>query len=190
MKCAGYKNYQNGRAPRDPSEAQLGAMEPLKILVFSGDNDAVCGTQGTLTWIFSLGLNVTDYWKGWRFNDPLYGERLGGYYTKMDGIHFATVHGAGHEVPAYKPAVRVHLFHPPTHPRTHSNVIGRTPFLLDVRLLCLQSHPSTKRILLSFFLSFFLLPISSALYLLSLLVVVACWINWSTFKLSNSLQTS
>ena len=22
----------------------------------------------------------------------------------MDGIHFATVHGAGHEVPRYKPA--------------------------------------------------------------------------------------
>jgi len=58
-------------------------MKPPKILVFSGDNDAVCGTQGTLTWIFSLGLNVTDYWKAWRFNDPLYGERLGGYYTKV-----------------------------------------------------------------------------------------------------------
>ena len=28
----------------------------------------------------------------------------------MDGIHFATVHGAGHEVPAYKPAAALQLF--------------------------------------------------------------------------------
>ena len=63
-----------------------------------------------LTWIFSLGLNVTDYWQPWSFHDPLYGSRLGGYYTQMDGIHFATVHGAGHEVPAYKPAAALQLF--------------------------------------------------------------------------------
>ena len=98
------------RSVRDPADAELGAVEPLKLLVFSGDNDAVCGTQGTLTWIFSLGLNVTDYWQPWNFHDPLYGSRLGGYYTKMDGIHFATVHGAGHEVPSYKPAAALQLF--------------------------------------------------------------------------------
>ena len=37
---------------------------------------------GPLTWIFSLGLNVTDYWQPWSLRDPLYGSRLGGYYTR------------------------------------------------------------------------------------------------------------
>ena len=56
-----------------------------------------------------LGLNLTSYWEPWWFTDPLYGDRLGGYYTKWDGLHFATVRGAGHEVPAYRPAAAYKL---------------------------------------------------------------------------------
>jgi len=85
-------------------------LEPLKILVFSGDDDAVCGTHGTVSWLFKLGLNVTSYWKPWRYQDPRYGPRLGGLYTMLDGLHFATVHGAGHEVPTFKPAPAFQLF--------------------------------------------------------------------------------
>mmetsp|Transcript_5931 Transcript_5931/g.10030 ORF Transcript_5931/g.10030 Transcript_5931/m.10030 type:complete len:758 (+) Transcript_5931:1443-3716(+) len=81
----------------------------LKLLVFSGDDDAVCGVHGTQSWILNLGLNVTNYWREWLFDDPLYGSQLGGYYTSLSGLHFATVRGAGHEVPAYKPAAAYEL---------------------------------------------------------------------------------
>jgi hypothetical protein len=63
-----------------------------------------------MSWLFSLGLNVTSFWEPWFFKDALYGNRLGGYYSKLEGIHFATVHGAGHEVPAFKPEAARTLF--------------------------------------------------------------------------------
>ena len=53
-------------------------MEPLKLLIFSGDNDAICGVHGTQRWIGTLGLERTSYWQPWKFTDPLYGEQLGG----------------------------------------------------------------------------------------------------------------
>ena len=84
-------------------------MRPLKVLVFSGDNDAICGVHGTQLWIGRLGLNLTEFWRPWHFVDPLYGEQLGGYYSRWDGLHFATVRGAGHEVPAYRPAAAYRL---------------------------------------------------------------------------------
>ena len=51
-----------------------------------------------MSWIFALGLEVDSYWQPWSYLDAVYGPRLGGYYSKLDGLHFATVHGAGHEV--------------------------------------------------------------------------------------------
>lgn len=84
-------------------------MQPLKLLIFSGDNDAICGVHGTQRWLPKLGLNCTAYWEPWFFDDPLYGEQLGGYYVKYEGLHFATVRGAGHEVPAYRPAAAYEL---------------------------------------------------------------------------------
>jgi len=56
-----------------------------------------------MSWLFSLGLNLTSYWRPWRFADPIYGDRLGGYYSQFAGLHFATVHGAGHEVDFRRP---------------------------------------------------------------------------------------
>lgn len=41
-------------------------MEPLKVLIFSGDNDAVCGVLGTQRWVSELGLNRTEFWRPWR----------------------------------------------------------------------------------------------------------------------------
>lgn len=80
----------------------------LKMLVFSGDDDGVCPTEGTQQWIFGL-LDVKPmsdfYWLTWHVND-----QTAGYATKFNTTYennsfmFITVHGAGHEVPAYKPA--------------------------------------------------------------------------------------
>jgi carboxypeptidase C (cathepsin A) len=82
----------------------------LKILVYSGDDDTVCATIGTQEWIYRLGYNQTSSWDSWSYTDSVYGEQLGGYLVQWDGISFATVHGAGHEVPTYKPAAALQLF--------------------------------------------------------------------------------
>ena len=62
---------------RDYNYAAL-SMQPLKLLVFSGDDDAICGTHGTMSWIFALGLKVASYWQPWFFDDAIYGNRLAG----------------------------------------------------------------------------------------------------------------
>lgn len=72
----------------------------LDILVFSGDDDDVCATIGTQNWIWNLGYDAGTNWQAYEVDG-----QVGGYITKWKGtkLGFATVHGAGHEVPAYKP---------------------------------------------------------------------------------------
>jgi carboxypeptidase C (cathepsin A) len=80
----------------------------LDILVYSGDNDDVCGTIGAQDWIWSLGYKVAGkMWQPYTVNG-----QVGGYATKWEntGFGFATVHGAGHEVPTYKPDIALWLF--------------------------------------------------------------------------------
>lgn len=82
----------------------------LKILVYSGDDDSVCGTVGAQEWIWSFlpRERVSGRaWKTW-----LVSNQTAGYITKWKdtGFAFATVHGAGHEVPTYKPEVALDLF--------------------------------------------------------------------------------
>jgi len=81
----------------------------IKILVYSGDDDSVCGTIGTQEWIWGMGYTVspTSYWRPY-----VVSEQTAGYLTKWQGtgLAFLTVHGAGHEVPTYKPEVALDLF--------------------------------------------------------------------------------
>jgi serine carboxypeptidase-like clade 2 len=70
----------------------------LKILVYSGDVDAIVPVTGTRAWIKSLSLNVQETWKPW-FVD----KQVGGYVTIYDGLTFTTVRGAGHMVPSTQP---------------------------------------------------------------------------------------
>ena len=84
----------------------------LRILVYSGDDDSVCGTVGTQKWIWDLGYPVKSLWKVWEVN-----QQVAGYITHFITPHstksrliFATVHFAGHEVPTYKPQEAFELF--------------------------------------------------------------------------------
>jgi len=86
----------------------------LRILVYSGDDDSVCGTIGTQKWIWDLGYPVkqTEMWKVWKIDG-----QTAGYITQFDTpfskdsrLTFATVHFAGHEVPTYKPKEAFYLF--------------------------------------------------------------------------------
>jgi carboxypeptidase C (cathepsin A) len=78
----------------------------INILVFSGDNDGVCATIGTQAWIYDLGYETRSLWKAWYVDG-----QTAGFVTKFDApLTFVTVHGAGHEVPAYKPKEALDLF--------------------------------------------------------------------------------
>lgn len=80
----------------------------LNILVYSGDDDSVCGTIGTQNWIWGLGYTVApNSWSVYTVD-----QQTAGYFTqwKDTKLGFLTVHGAGHEVPTYKPAVALDLW--------------------------------------------------------------------------------
>ena len=84
----------------------------LRVLVYSGDDDSVCGTIGTQKWIWGLGYKTKSMWKVWEVD-----QQVAGYVTHFDTPHstdsrliFATVHFAGHEVPTYKPKEAFELF--------------------------------------------------------------------------------
>lgn len=72
----------------------------FKMLIYSGDSDGICATIGTQNWIYEIdNAEVMSLWQPWRVND-----QQAGFVTQFyDSLTFATVHFAGHEVPAYQP---------------------------------------------------------------------------------------
>jgi len=84
--------------------------EELKLMIYSGDDDSVCGQSGTQYWLnrwdgYTRDLDID--WLPWR-DDEL---QLGGYYTiyhseedmDFNALHFITVRSAGHMVPTTQP---------------------------------------------------------------------------------------
>ena len=100
-------NFTLHDVPVEPIYLELLASgKNLSILVFSGDDDSVCGTIGTQSWIWELGPKPVGDWKPWTSLDD---GQVAGYVQHFDGLSFATVHGAGHEVPTFKPAQALQL---------------------------------------------------------------------------------
>ncbi|XP_057736438.1 serine carboxypeptidase-like 18 isoform X1 [Arachis stenosperma] len=73
-----------------------------KVLIYSGDHDAVIPYLGTMTWIKSLNLSFKRDWLPWYV-----GGQVGGYtlqYTQGNyNLVYATVKGGGHTAPEYRP---------------------------------------------------------------------------------------
>ncbi|KAG1366951.1 putative Serine carboxypeptidase-like 17 [Cocos nucifera] len=68
-------------------------------LIYSGDHDLVVPFLGTQAWIRSLNFSVVDEWRSWHV-----GGQVAGYTTTYsNNLTFATVRGAGHTAPEYKP---------------------------------------------------------------------------------------
>merc|ERR1712228_1040296 len=78
----------------------------LTLCVYSGDDDSVCGLQGTMYWLDRWGYDANDNMEWQEWTDDT--QQLAGYYTqylngKNVGLHFLTVRSAGHMVPTTEP---------------------------------------------------------------------------------------
>ncbi|GAB4853410.1 hypothetical protein Ancab_017588 [Ancistrocladus abbreviatus] len=75
--------------------------EYVRALIYSGDQDLSIPYVGTIQWIRSLGVSVSDEWRPW-FVDG----QVSGYTFKLErpgySLTFATVKGGGHTAPEYK----------------------------------------------------------------------------------------
>jgi len=76
-----------------------------RMLHFSGDTDGAVPTLGTQNWIASLNWNVEEKWRAY-----LVDNQVAGYLESYEGgFTFASVHGAGHMAPQFKPPETYHL---------------------------------------------------------------------------------
>jgi carboxypeptidase C (cathepsin A) len=87
--------------------------EKYRLLIYSGDVDGCVPFIGTQEWTEGLGFEVKESWRPWNSgttNDPS-ANITAGYVTSYSAdsvtakhtFHFATVKGAGHMVPEFKP---------------------------------------------------------------------------------------
>jgi len=105
--CSDTINYNrtDGQNPMEPIWQWLVENSDLRMQVMSGDDDSVCGTIGTQTWVWNLGYSASasNNWKSWEVNS-----QVAGYYTQFEtstdaSFCFATVHSAGHMIPQTQP---------------------------------------------------------------------------------------
>lgn len=76
--------------------------KPLKIWIFSGDDDSVCATYQEQQWIWNF--PTSSRWNPWHYEG-----QVAGFEIRFKGFTFATVHGAGHMVPSTRPAEALEL---------------------------------------------------------------------------------
>ncbi|XP_057463108.1 serine carboxypeptidase-like 25 [Actinidia eriantha] len=77
----------------------------LRIWVFSGDVDSVVPVTATRYSLAQLKLSTKIPWYPWYVK-----KQVGGWTEVYEGLTFATVRGAGHEVPLFKPRAALQLF--------------------------------------------------------------------------------
>ncbi|GAB2279919.1 Serine carboxypeptidase-like 25 [Dionaea muscipula] len=77
----------------------------LRIWVFSGDVDSVVPVTATRYSLAQLKLQTKIPWYPWYVKG-----QVGGWTEVYQGLTFATVRGAGHEVPLFKPRAALQLF--------------------------------------------------------------------------------
>ncbi|KAL1833333.1 hypothetical protein ACET3Z_002984 [Daucus carota] len=71
----------------------------LRVWIFSGDTDSVVPVTSTKYSLKKMNLHIKTPWHPWLINT-----QVGGYTEDYEGnLTFATVRGAGHQVPSYQP---------------------------------------------------------------------------------------
>ncbi|KAF8398711.1 hypothetical protein HHK36_014568 [Tetracentron sinense] len=78
----------------------------LRVWVYSGDTDGRVPVTSTRYSINEMGLRITEGWRAWFHK----GQVAGWVVTYDGGLTFATVRGAGHQVPVFAPEQSLSLF--------------------------------------------------------------------------------
>eukprot|EP01051_Picozoa_sp_SAG22_P019209 SAG22_NODE_3475_length_1689_cov_1.808805_1_plen_326_part_10 len=80
----------------------------LRVMIYSGDTDGCIPYSGTEEWVEALKLPTVESWRPWTLDNAT---QMAGYVTtynrpagKPGSFLFATIRGAGHMVPRYRPA--------------------------------------------------------------------------------------
>nr|POE98089.1 serine carboxypeptidase 24 [Quercus suber] len=97
-------NWTDSEFSMLPTYKKLFAAD-LRIWVFSGDTDSVVPVISTRLALNHLNLTVKTKWYPWYADD-----QVGGWKEVYDQLTFATVRGAGHEVPKSQPNRALILF--------------------------------------------------------------------------------
>ncbi|KAL4347855.1 hypothetical protein GQ457_17G004930 [Hibiscus cannabinus] len=78
----------------------------LRIWIYSGDTDGRVPVTSTRYSIKKMGLKVKEEWRAW-----FHKSQVGGWVEVYEGgLTFATVRGAGHQVPVFAPRQSLNLF--------------------------------------------------------------------------------
>ncbi len=86
--------YELGESYKFYNETML-KYPDLNVWVFSGTEDAILSTVGTMRWINTLNFTIETEWRKWYTDD-----QVSGFVQKYkEGLVFVTVKGAGHYVP-------------------------------------------------------------------------------------------
>jgi serine carboxypeptidase-like clade 1 len=110
--CSDAIEYTHDAGSMLPVHAAL-LQAGLRALIYSGDHDMCVMHTGSEAWTASLGLSEAEAWRPWRAAAAAGGaQQVAGYTRRYEppagaaagGLTYATVKGAGHTVPAYKPA--------------------------------------------------------------------------------------
>ncbi|KAG2668200.1 hypothetical protein I3760_15G149100 [Carya illinoinensis] len=98
------KNWKDSETSVLPTYKELIAAG-LRIWVFSGDTDSVVPVTATRFSLSHLNLTIKSRWYPWYS-----GGQVAGWTEVYRGLTFATVRGAGHEVPLFQPKRAFVLF--------------------------------------------------------------------------------
>ncbi|KAM3377154.1 hypothetical protein P3S68_009567 [Capsicum galapagoense] len=96
--CSSDLPWKDGPSSMFPIYRRLFASG-LRILLFSGDVDAVVSVTATRYSISAMNLTIIKPWHFW-LDDT---KEVAGYMVVYNGLTFATVRGAGHQVPQFQP---------------------------------------------------------------------------------------
>ena len=87
-------DYKLGNSFKFYSETML-KYPDLRVWAFSGTEDAVLSTLGTMRWINKLNFTIEKKWKKYKVNS-----QIAGYAQKYkEGLVIVTIKGAGHMAP-------------------------------------------------------------------------------------------
>ncbi|KAL5993430.1 Serine carboxypeptidase-like 35 [Asimina triloba] len=78
----------------------------IRVWVYSGDTDGRVPVTSTRYSINEMGLKIKEKWRAW-----FHKQQVGGWVVEYEeGLTFATVRGAGHQVPVFVPVQSLSLF--------------------------------------------------------------------------------